>query len=86
MSHVKNGLYGSGLERDDWYLLRDVLIEYSQQGTAAAFAKLPERLKASPVGLEIAAYLRAGDHSRHDSAVALMAPGMNNVYLLLEKS
>lgn len=86
MSHDIGGLYGSGLERDDWYLLRDVLIEYSQQGAAAAFAKLPERLKASPVGLEIAAYLDTGDKARRTQAIASMAPGMTNVFLLLEKA
>ena len=86
MSHDTSGLYGSGLERDDRYLLRDVLLESSTEKTAASFARLPQRLKASPVGLEIAAYLCAVDYSRHDGAVALMAPGMNNVYLLLEKS
>lgn len=86
MSRQASGLYGSGLESEDWYLLRDVLIEYTQQKTAAAFTRLPQRLQTGHVGQEIAAYLNTGDHSRRANAIAMMAPGMTNVFLLLEKA
>ena len=86
MSKQVDGLYGSGLEREDWYLLKDVLIEHTREKTAAAFARLPQRLQASRIGLEIAGYLNTGDRSRHGNAITLMAPGMTNVFLLLEKA
>lgn len=86
MSELPSGLYGSGLEREDWYLLKDVLIEYTQEDTAAAFLRLPMRLQSCQIGLEIAAYLNTGDRSRRANAIAMMAPGMTNVFLLLEKA
>lgn len=86
MSSQQAGLYGSGLTRDDWYLLKDVLVEYSRDDMAAAFARVPHYLRASSVGQEIEAYLHTGDDARRDNAIALMAPGMTNVWLLLEKA
>lgn len=85
MSNTGTGLYGSGFARDDWYMLKNVLIEYSREDIEAGFVRLPPRLRGSSVGQEIEAYLRTGDAARRDHAVALMAPGMSNVMLLLEK-
>lgn len=67
-------------------MLKDVLIEYSRDDIEAAFARLPQYLRASSVGQEIEAYLRTGDYTRRDNAIALMAPGMSNVWLLLDKA
>lgn len=86
MSNAGAGLYRSGLERDDWYALKNVLIEYSLEDTKAAFERLPSRLQASTVGARIREYVQSGEPARREDAVALMAPGMSNVELLLEKA
>jgi hypothetical protein len=85
-AEVGVGLYRSGLERADWYALRDVLIVYDMARQRREYGRLPLSARQSRPGIELRRYLDTAATSHLDAAIALMAPGMANVILLLEKA
>ena len=65
MTFSENDIYGSGLNREDWYLLRDAVLFASHNSpvTAAAstgFDALPDRLRSHEVGQIVASHVIDG--------------------------
>src|SRR6187549_710292 len=56
-AEVGVGLYRSGLERADWYALRDVLIVYDMARQRREYGRLPLSARQSRPGIELRRYL-----------------------------
>ena len=88
MNFSEDNLYGSGLPRDDWYLLRNAILRaaHDSQSPSADFDLLPERLQLHPIGRIVRQHLDGDDSASLTAAANLMVGGMDNAWLALEKS
>jgi hypothetical protein len=82
-------LYDSGLNRKDWYLLRDAILSVSMHkgdSECKQFTELPNNLKLSEIGLLISKALYENDKKALDKAAKKMVGGADKAWLAFMKS
>ena len=79
---------GTGLNRADWYRLREVLLcaELSTASLREEFSKLPIHLQNHTVGKIIQQYLDDETRTNLTDAAKLMVNGVENPWLALSKA
>jgi len=86
---LMSGLYGSGLKREDWYLLKDAVLGAAiHKGGSGCiwYTKLPDRLKRHEVGQLVYKHLYKKDGSALDKAAKNLVPGADKEWLVLMKA
>ena len=91
MTFSEHDTYGSGLNRKDWYLLRDAVLFASHNSpvTVAAstgYDAFPERLRAHEIAQIVASHLSGDSTASLDRAVSLLVGGNDNGWLVILKS
>jgi hypothetical protein len=90
MTARDDDLYGSGLTRRDWYALREVFLPLAMpsgfQAASQRFSSLTTAQRSSSVGTLLVRYFRTQEDAILEEALALMAPGASQVWLLLDKA
>ena len=87
----QNNVCGSGLNGDDWHLMRDAIL-YSihnhpdSPSASIGYDALPPRLKEHEIGRIICARLAGDETANLNDAANLMVGGMDNAWIALEKS
>jgi len=82
-------LYDSGLNRKDWYLLRDAILGVSvhkNDSECKQFTELPNYLRLNEIGLLISKALYENDKKALDKAAKKMVGGADKAWLALMKS
>ncbi len=71
-----------GLTREEWYQLKNVVLESGYGRTMA----IPEALAAHEVSLLVAEFQRSGNRKALDQAAVRLAGSADQPYLMLDKS
>ena len=84
----ENDLYGSGLNRTDWYMLRDAILcaSWTSDNQSKDFERLPKHLQEHAIGQIVANSLAGLPNGNLDVAAKLMVNGADKAWLILEKS
>lgn len=86
---MEENLYNSGLNRTDWYQLRNTILDavyHKGPEECQSYVELPEHLKSHAAGRFIRSALYEGNRSALDKAAKAMVGGASKAWLILEKS
>jgi hypothetical protein len=93
MAQADDNLYGSGLNRADWYALAALVVPHYafRDGelippAEIAPAQLPPRLAGHPVAELVRRYRATGNRDLLDQAGHLLVPDCENWWLVLTKA
>ena len=85
---MENNLYNSGLDRTDWYLLKNAILDASYNKDSKecqSYIDLPEDLKNHAVGQLIKSALYEDNRLALGKAAKIMVDGNPKAWTILEK-
>ena len=81
-----DGLYGTGLETEEWHLLREAILCAAYRKGPSAYENLPDNLKQHEIGRLIYKHLYEHDKSALNKAAEKMVTDPSTAWLALMKS